>query len=406
MLYKQTVLLTGITFLGLAGYVMRLEQLYFMTAMLVFLALGSYWLSRWAVRGLEVRRGPVRKVYEGERCDLTMIVTSRSRLPKVFLSVRDTLPEWLETLGGAEVMIATLAPGRSVELTVRLRALKRGAFQLGPIAVAATDPLGAFRTERRLEAPQELIVYPKPVRVSLGAFAGTLSFGGAETEQLSAAGAGLEFYGIRDYRPGDALRRIHWASTARRGHLHVLEFEETLGADVVIALDLRRGAHAGSGRDSSLETAVTAAASLAAHAVGNAAGVTVIGQDRRRSYRASARRPEELPGVLEALARMEADGDAGLGQVMAGANELVAGTTAVVLTAAPDAQLAAAIEAWARRQAQVVAILFDAASYGEEDGGEVYAMQRRLEAAGARVAIIRRGDGLEGALGQAMTDAA
>jgi hypothetical protein len=47
------------------------------------------------------------------------------------------------------------------------------------------------------------------------------------------AGSGTELFGVREYRPGDSLRRIHWRSSARHGELVVREFEppgvQTLG---------------------------------------------------------------------------------------------------------------------------------------------------------------------------------
>jgi len=415
MLYKQTVLLTGITFLGLTGYILRLEQLYFMGALLAFVAIGSYIICLLSVRGIEVLRGPTRKIHEGDESDVRLTLSTGARLPKAFLTIEDTLPAWLEPVSqpppaGAQeeaasprFMVPALLRGRPVELSYRVRGLKRGVFALGPVTISATDALGAFQVSRRLDQAQEVLVYPSPVRVSPEPLAGVRSFGGEETEQLSAAGAGLEFYGIRDYRPGDALRRIHWPSTARLGHFAVVEFEESFGADMVIVVDLLRGTEAGSGKDTSLEAAIKAAASLAAFTVANGASVVIAGQDAARRYRATARRQEELPTVLEALARMGADGDTPLSQVMPEVAEQVTGALAVLLTAAPNEAAVAAAESWIRRQAQVVAVLFDGASWGNVAAVDIYGPAKRFEAAGARVEVFRRGDDLRNLLRRAVT---
>ena len=51
--------------------------------------------------------------------------------------------------------------------------------------------------------------------------------------------------GVRDYVPGDPVRRVHWPTTARRGDLVVKEVEEPGAPRLVVVLDLGGGAAAG-----------------------------------------------------------------------------------------------------------------------------------------------------------------
>src|SRR5437016_13423600 len=76
-------------------------------------------------------------------------------------------------------------------------------------------------------------------------------------------GEGSEFYGIREYHPGDPLRRVHWRSSARMGRLAVVEYEHDVSVDLTLVLDARRGSDVGFGSETALEMAVTVAASLA-----------------------------------------------------------------------------------------------------------------------------------------------
>ncbi|QLQ15288.1 MAG: DUF58 domain-containing protein [Micropruina sp.] len=78
---------------------------------------------------------------------------------------------------------------------------------------------------------------------------------------------------IREYRPRDDVRRIHWPSTARTGSLMVRREERAWDPSALVVLDSRRSAHRGQGPDSSFEWAVSAAASIGLHLI--QAGFTV-----------------------------------------------------------------------------------------------------------------------------------
>jgi uncharacterized protein (DUF58 family) len=70
---------------------------------------------------------------------------------------------------------------------------------------------------------------------------------------------------VREYRRGDDLRRVHWRSSARVGELMVRREEQPWESRATLFLDNRVIAHRGQGIASSLEAAVSAAASIAVH---------------------------------------------------------------------------------------------------------------------------------------------
>ena len=79
-------------------------------------------------------------------------------------------------------------------------------------------------------------------------------------EALSnAIGQSGEFLGLRDYRPGDALRHIHWKSWAKTGRPIVKEFEDVFFPRYGLVLDN----FAGPGDEDLFEEAVSVAASFA-----------------------------------------------------------------------------------------------------------------------------------------------
>jgi uncharacterized protein (DUF58 family) len=102
---------------------------------------------------------------------------------------------------------------------------------------------------------------------------GTVWAGHGDGHAAHAAAAGEDDVGVREYRYGDELRRIHWRATAHHGEMMVRREEQTWHSRCTILLDSRAGAHRGTGPTASLEWAVSAAASSAIHLLNN--GYTV-----------------------------------------------------------------------------------------------------------------------------------
>jgi uncharacterized protein (DUF58 family) len=112
---------------------------------------------------------------------------------------------------------------------IALGALRRGPVGARSWLVESSDPLGLFRSRRSSPDAEIALVLPRFMSLSRR----------PEVRELEAsvaaprAGSGTELFGVREYRPGDALRRIHWRSSARHGELVVREYEppgvQTLG---------------------------------------------------------------------------------------------------------------------------------------------------------------------------------
>jgi uncharacterized protein (DUF58 family) len=103
----------------------------------------------------------------------------------------------------------------------RLGPVARGALAATRLVVESADPLALFRT-RRSEGAGDLAV-ALPLFTSLS---DRLQVREIESQlTVVRAGHGTDLYGVREYRSGDPLRRIHWKTSARRGELVVREFE-------------------------------------------------------------------------------------------------------------------------------------------------------------------------------------
>ena len=102
----------------------------------------------------------------------------------------------------------------------------RGVFSVGPAQIYSTDPLGLQTFVQRLPQVSELTVYPALLPIQQSWLRGAAAQGWRGTASALTRGAGDDFYGVREYGPGDELRRVHWRTTARTGTLAVTEYAQ------------------------------------------------------------------------------------------------------------------------------------------------------------------------------------
>jgi uncharacterized protein (DUF58 family) len=118
-------------------------------------------------------------------------------------------------------------------------ARRRGIVRLDAIDVSTTFPMGFIRRTKRLHVPQDMIVYPR-----IGMLNRHLALEYRESVESGAMtsnrrGGNDEFYGVREYRPGDNVRVIHWRSTARTGRTMIRELAANAPPQLIVVLNLR-----------------------------------------------------------------------------------------------------------------------------------------------------------------------
>jgi uncharacterized protein (DUF58 family) len=131
-----------------------------------------------------------------------------------------------------------LRPGQEARVFIELTPLRRGVIRLHDLRVALPDPFGLFQKCAKVKAPAAtLMVLPRrhplpPIQLPGGA-----AFKITGETNTNAIGNSGEFVGLRDYRPGDPLRQIHWKSWARTGRPIVKELEDTFYPRYGLVLD-------------------------------------------------------------------------------------------------------------------------------------------------------------------------
>jgi len=396
---------TAAVVLGAGAYYLNLTSMYYMAGMIAAVPLAAYLFSRLPLGRLKVERSVPERLNEGDAFTVSLDISKAGGVPRVGLWMEDALSRWLEP----ELPPAFLVPlvaSRPVTLTYRAVAGKRGEHTVGPVHVSARDPVGFFQRRHKAGQASHVLVYPQILPVAAREMAGARAYSGTESGRASIAGDGLDFYGIRDYRPGDELRRIDWKATARVGELAVMEFDQSMAGDLVVALDLTQGSDIGEGRETTLEYGARLAASLANYALRNGSALSLLASSDGAAEPIMARRLTDLDRVLEVLARAKAVAPVPFSSVLAGADlRLPPDGTLVLITAGTDPKLLGLAGEWRARRLRVIALVLDAATFGADRAGGDGALESylaSLAALGVAGHTVRRGDDLATALNQAV----
>jgi uncharacterized protein (DUF58 family) len=122
-----------------------------------------------------------------------------------------------DALSGARTFVPHIPPGRSVAVTARLHASRRGAASLRAMLVSTSFPFGIIKKSLLFEQTTEVVVRPRLAPLPHGLVNSALRTGDRGQAPARRSGAGDEFFSLREYQPGDSLRDVAWRASARRG---------------------------------------------------------------------------------------------------------------------------------------------------------------------------------------------
>jgi uncharacterized protein (DUF58 family) len=197
------------------------------------------------------------RALEGEEVTATIELSSAGGIDRFELLV-PVPPE--VTIEGGPARAVRLRPKEERTLELKLQCERWGTFSFGPLLFRARDRLGLRSWEGEVGEQHHLRVYPKEETLrSLVAPLETQVFVGNQVSRVR--GEGIEFADLREWQPGDRVRRVNWRATALRGSLWVNEQYPERNTDVVLFLDTFAEVRA-QGRSTN-DRAVRAAATLA-----------------------------------------------------------------------------------------------------------------------------------------------
>jgi uncharacterized protein (DUF58 family) len=246
--------------------------------------LALYWLATLIFRPPPPRLAATRhlsaqRVTVGAEVTVRLVIVNQGELLDQ-AEIDDLLPPNVHVAAGGSKVITSLAPNAQVELSYTLRPA-HGFYRFENVAVTASDHLGLTTQTLTFAARAELEVRPRVLRLPRIPIRPRYAAAYAGLIPTRLGGAGLAFFGVREYHPGDSLRHINWHASARHPQtLFSNEFQQERATEVGVILDVRQRSYALLGVEAFFEHAVVTVASLAQTFLndGNRVGLMLYGR--------------------------------------------------------------------------------------------------------------------------------
>jgi uncharacterized protein (DUF58 family) len=288
-------LLLGAGVLFFLGSNVQAGWLFVLAAFLIGAVLAGLVLPGRMLRGLRIERRAPDLVHQNDEALVDLVVTNRSRGLRLSILVEDP------HLSEASIFLPSIAPGESVEVTTSRPAIRRGWNGPSETTLRTVAPFGMAERRRRVPVEGRTLVLPMVVPLGDQSFIEPVSTNDHAIHSSPRVGRGPEYLGVREYRPGDSMRHVHWPSTARTGTVMVREFEQETTRRIAIVVDASRDAGDGW---TPLDRCCCAAASIALAARAHGHGARLVLTEDGRSGVLSRAGDNEL---LERLALLEPD---------------------------------------------------------------------------------------------------
>jgi uncharacterized protein (DUF58 family) len=412
--YRVILLLFVVTLAGALGSGKSLWWS-FAGALFALLVVSIVWA--WlGVNWIRIRRRTLTRVAQvGQTLDEEFVLTNLSRIPKLWVEVRDQ-----STLPGhyASRALGWITGQKWRGWKVRTFCSQRGRYTLGPLLVRSGDPLGIYQMERAVNKVSSILVYPAVYNFrEFPLPAGHLPGGEALRRRTHYVTTNAS--GVRDYMTGDVINRIHWPLSMKRQRLTVKEFELDPMSEIWIMLDLNRNVQVRmalpiSSDEQITETApdtpqtfvlpaqteeyaVSLAASVAQHFLKQNRAVGLVTYGHHREVLSSDRGERQINKMMEMLSVLRADGGVPFERVLRAEGALLPrGATVIAISTSSDVNWALSAQQMVRSGLRVVALVVDAQTFGGEQSAAP--VIGALAEAGAIVRVVKRGESLSEAI--------
>lgn len=359
-----------------------------MVYLCLLLIVGGWVWAKFSIRGFTLlREARVLRHQVGQVFEERFKINNRFAFARLWIEISDE--SQLPGNSGSRVL-SLIGPRQQRSYIAYTLLNRRGSFSLGPTILKSGDPFGLFQNTVKQNNDNRLVVLP--YIVDLKAFPSPAGmFPGGRAIRRKAYEITPQAAGVREYAPGDALRRIHWPTSARKDRLMTKEFDQDPQADVWVFLDAYAPVHYREDEKAASpvmrieqlwtwhrQTEVKLPKDTFEYAI-SAAGSVVnyyIKQGRTVGFACAAdvltvlspeRGERQLNKILETLTFLNSDGNLPLvGLVEAQAPSLPRASTVVLVTSSTHSSVDLALDYMIMRNLRPVIVFIDAQSFGSD----------------------------------------
>jgi len=317
MLYRGLPLIIFLMVIGIAmkeSFLITLS-----TALLVIIGVAWWWQTRSLVGVNYRRRFHYTRGFSGEKIILEVEAENRKLLPISWLRIQDDWdravgPENEEVLAPSHIQdrgfltnIFSLRWYEKARRSYTLLLRKRGIYSIGPARLDTGDLFGIFEKTNEIAFKQYLTIFPDILPFNKLQFPAEDPFGDRRSRRRLFEDPNRPM-GVREYRPEDGFRKVHWPATARTGQLQVKVFQPTTGQVMMVCMNVSTYARHWEGiYPELLEYLIKVAATIVNEGIRNGYKVGLVANGclahADQPFRIPpGRSPQQLAVLLQALA--------------------------------------------------------------------------------------------------------
>lgn len=223
----------------LLGLLLKVPMLSMLTsALAVVIAVANWWRKRALDNVVYTRQFHYTRAFPGEEVEVRLEVENRKFLPISWLRVLDT---WPKAVGPVDENILVPSHHQNIGLLTNIFSLRwfertrrfynlkfreRGVHTVGPARLESGDLFGIYSEVKEVGSLDRLTVFPKLVSLEELDLPAENPFGDIRSRRRLFEDPNRPM-GVREYRPEDEFRRVHWPATARTGDIQVKVYQPT-----------------------------------------------------------------------------------------------------------------------------------------------------------------------------------